>query len=63
MNNYLTYKQVFCVKVYSDQNLIGEQNFVSTLQKQTGFETITGRIDAEFGADNWNRIELIKVAE
>jgi hypothetical protein len=63
MNAYITYKQAFCVKVFLDQNLVGEQNFVSTLQKQTGFETLTGRIDDKFGADNWNRIELIKVAE
>ena len=62
MNKYLTYKQEFCVKVYLDQNLVGEQILVSTLTDQTGFETVTGRIDSEFGADNWNRIEFIKVA-
>ena len=56
------YKQPFCARVFLDQHLVGEQNFVSTLTHQTGFETFIQGIDGKFGADNWNRIELIKEA-
>lgn len=56
------YKQPFCVRVFLDQHLVGEQHFVSTMIQQTGFEVFIGRVNAEFGADTWNRIELIKEA-